>query len=44
MDSTLFPNPEKFDASRFEGEGPTPYSYGYSCSPFTIFPPFFGCF
>jgi cytochrome P450 len=27
MDSTLFPNPEKFDASRFEGEGPIPYSY-----------------
>lgn len=27
MDPTLFSNPEKFDASRFEGEGPTPYSY-----------------
>ncbi|KAK7247268.1 hypothetical protein RIF29_42148 [Crotalaria pallida] len=27
MDPTLFPNPETFDASRFEGAGPTPFSY-----------------
>ncbi|XP_020215132.1 beta-amyrin 28-monooxygenase isoform X2 [Cajanus cajan] len=26
-DPTLFLNPETFDASRFEGEGPTPFSY-----------------
>ncbi|KAK7318772.1 hypothetical protein RJT34_03479 [Clitoria ternatea] len=26
-DPTLFQNPETFDASRFEGAGPTPYSY-----------------
>ncbi|XP_015956143.1 beta-amyrin 28-monooxygenase [Arachis duranensis] len=27
MDPAYFPNPEAFDASRFEGEGPTAYSY-----------------
>ncbi|KAJ1405414.1 Cytochrome P450 [Sesbania bispinosa] len=27
LDPILFPNPENFDASRFEGEGPTPFSY-----------------
>ncbi|XP_027345641.1 beta-amyrin 28-monooxygenase-like [Abrus precatorius] len=27
MDPTLFSNPEIFDASRFEGAGPTPFSY-----------------
>lgn len=27
MDPTFFPNPENFDASRFEGAGPTPFSY-----------------
>ncbi|OIW00549.1 hypothetical protein TanjilG_24279 [Lupinus angustifolius] len=27
VDPTLFPNPETFDASRFEGAGPTPFSY-----------------
>lgn len=26
-DETLFPNPETFDASRFEREGAAPYSY-----------------
>lgn len=26
-DQNLFPNPEKFDASRFEGEGVAPYSF-----------------
>ncbi|KAK7359119.1 hypothetical protein VNO77_01065 [Canavalia gladiata] len=26
-DPTLFPNPETFDASRFEGAGPTPFSF-----------------
>ncbi|KAL1326989.1 hypothetical protein HN51_037097 [Arachis hypogaea] len=27
MDPAHFPNPKVFDASRFEGEGPAPYSY-----------------
>ena len=27
MEPTLFFNPENFDASRFEGTGPTPFSY-----------------
>lgn len=26
-DPTFFPNPENFDSSRFEGAGPTPFSF-----------------